>query len=211
MNLVEVLVSNIDKIYPLLWFGFPLFVLGRSASILLKFNSKHRQNKILVTDQYDDQNFNKVIKPLYSSVNRLLLEKMISNNNFPSDLTAESLREYESNKATLLSAQDISQFEESLEFAQMQDEIINAKRSKYKYKLHYKRAIRMLGIILLLSAIHLVVAILFWFFGKIPETSLISTAFLGIWASIAIAQVVLIVIYFMSDNALDKYEDKDAN
>lgn len=203
--MLDDLIRSINSLYPLLWFGFPLALLYEASKRLQNFHDQHRQNKVLVADKYDDQNFNKVIKPLYSRVNQILTEKMVLAGNRPTRISEAALRDYEAKKESLLSTQDISQFEESVEFAQMQDEIINAKKSKYNHGLLYKQVRHHLWMIIILAIVQALIAISSFIVNSIAPSSEWLKWLLLAWAAIAILVVLVTARYLYKDIELRNY------
>src|ERR1700679_2934682 len=95
---INQLITSINQVNPLVWFGVPIALLGASSKLLLKFNKTHHTDKVNIIDKYDAENFNNVIKPLYETINALLLEKAISASQTPATNSLANLKAYEERK-----------------------------------------------------------------------------------------------------------------
>ncbi len=204
---VEELIKDINQVNPLIWFGVPLALFGASARLLLKFNKTHHTDKVNIIDKYDAENFNNVIKPLYATINNLLLEKTLSLGQGPTTKSPTHVKEYEERKKTLLKDEDFSLLEESIEFTELQDQIITSRRNKYDYNGTYKHTRRLLIYGMVAGFVHAVIAALFFIYQQVQYSDFWSKFFVAAWAVVFLVDIVLVVLYVKNESKMDGYID----
>lgn len=204
---IDQLTSNIDKIYPLIWFGVPLALVGASAKLLLKFNKTHHTDKVNIIDKYDTENFNNVIKPLYSVINALLVDKAVAAGQGPTSRTESNVRAYEERKNILLKDQDFSLLAESIEFSELEGKIISSRMNKYDYNATYSRTRKLLFYGVFLGVFHLAVAACFFIFEHVHHSGFWSRFFVVAWAVTLLIDAVLVVVYVINESKMDGYID----
>jgi hypothetical protein len=204
---IDQLITNINQVNPLIWFGAPLSLLGASSKLLLKFNKTHHTDKVNIIDKYDAENFNNVIKPLYETINALLVDKAISVGKTPTTNSLTNLKAYEERKNAMLKDQDFSLLEESIDFTELQDEIISSRRNKYDYNKTYGRTRRLLVYGMLAGTVHAVVASLFFIFEQVQHSDFWSRFFVVVWAVMLIVDIALVILYIKNESRMDGYID----
>lgn len=181
--------NQIDKIFEaygslssISFIGIPLAYLLWSFNQATTYHDKNNATHTEIKDKIYVRNFQKIILPLFSFINKSLREDPgLDLNEISSSDKKEILKEADEKKIELLKTRDYSSLEEAIELQEEMENILKDKKNQISLKNWVSWQRKILNVITINNVITIILGIFLIYYQKVNYSEIFSEVFCWTW------------------------------